>query len=75
MFSRTVNMLTLHDNSRVVDATTRYVAQENVILQEPEQLDDEDIQGFPIEIGKWFTTYSEESGTFVSNVRDEYPED
>jgi len=33
------------------------------------------INSFPIEIGKWFKRYDEETGTFVSNVRQEYPED
>lgn len=30
---------------------------------------------FPIEIGMWFRRYDKEAGRFVSNVKEEYPED
>lgn len=33
------------------------------------------IARFPIEIGKWFKRFDMETGMFVSNIRQEYPED
>lgn len=63
-------------NVIVEDESTRYVAEENVVLLKPGEISREElISSFPIEIGKWFKRYDEESGTFVSNVRQEYPED
>ncbi|KAJ9611606.1 hypothetical protein H2200_004790 [Cladophialophora chaetospira] len=61
-------------NVLVEDESTRYVAQENVVLLGPEEIAEEHINAFPIEIGKWFKRYDPETGTFVSNVRGEYPE-
>jgi len=63
-------------NVIVEDESTRYVAEENVVPLEPGDISKEElINSFPIEIGKWFKRYDEETGTFVSNVRQEYPED
>ncbi|KIX01135.1 uncharacterized protein Z518_10201 [Rhinocladiella mackenziei CBS 650.93] len=60
----------------VEDESTRYVAEENVVLLLPSEISAEDIlNAFPIEIGKWFKRFDLETGTFVSNVRHEYPED
>lgn len=52
----------------------RYVAQENIdpLLTEG---DGGVSDGFPLEIGKWFKRWDREAGVFVSNVRDEYPDD
>lgn len=62
---------------RVEDESTRYVAEENVILLSKQELDTigEVHERFPIEIGMWFRRYDKEKGLFVSNVREEYPED
>lgn len=62
-------------NVLVEDESTRYVAEENVVLLSPGEIGEEHVNAFPIEIGKWFKRYDAETGTFVSNVRDEYPED
>jgi hypothetical protein len=32
------------------------------------------VDSFPIEIGKWFKRYDKESGMFISNILEEYPE-
>ena len=61
-------------NVLVEDESTRYVAQENVVLLSPEEITEEHVNAFPIEIGKWFKRYDAVTGTFVSNVREEYPE-
>ena len=61
-------------NVLVQDESTRYVAQENVVVLAPEEITAEYVNAFPIEIGKWFRRYDAQTGTFVSNVRDEYPE-
>ncbi|KIV96654.1 hypothetical protein PV10_00492 [Exophiala mesophila] len=62
-------------NVLVEDESTRYVAEENIVLLKPEEITNDMIEEFPIEIGKWFKRFDYESGTFVSNVTDEYPED
>lgn len=53
------------------------MAQENVILLAKDELDGfskiED--RFPLELGIWFKRYDKQRGVFVSNVREEYPED
>lgn len=35
----------------------------------------EDVDAFPITIGRCFRRWDKEGNVFVSNVRDEYPED
>lgn len=62
-------------NVLVEDESTRYVAQENVVLLEKDELTDAVVLAFPIEIGKWFRRYDKEKGVFVSNVQREYPDD
>jgi F-box protein 21 len=61
-------------NVLVEDESTRYVAEENVMLLSPKEITADMVTSFPIEIGKWFKRYDEESGTFISNVLEEYPE-
>jgi F-box protein 21 len=61
-------------NVLVEDESTRYVAQENVVLLGPEEITPDHVTAFPIEIGKWFKRFDAQSGTFISNVRDEYPD-
>ncbi|ETI25274.1 hypothetical protein G647_04649 [Cladophialophora carrionii CBS 160.54] len=61
-------------NVLVEDESTRYVAQENVVLLSAEEITEQHVNAFPIEIGKWFKRYDPDTGTFVSNVKDEYPE-
>lgn len=53
------------------------MAEENVILLNKTELDalGEVHEHFPIEIGMWFRRYDSDAGEFVSNVREEYPED
>jgi len=72
--------MTDYANSRccysVDDQSTRYVAQENIIPLTPEEFTDEDVEKtFSMQIGKWFRRFDATTATFVSNVRDEYPED
>ncbi|KIW14969.1 hypothetical protein PV08_07756 [Exophiala spinifera] len=62
-------------NVLVDDKSTRYVAEENVVLLSPDQITDEVLNSFSIEIGKWFKRYDAPTGTFVSNVRHRYPDD
>ncbi len=62
--------------SSVDDRSTRYVAQENIVPLGPSEFSAEDAEKtFSVEIGKWFRRFDAETARFVSNVRDEYPED
>lgn len=62
-------ILTRSANS-VDDSSIRYVAEENVEIIEP---------GVPTSLislaGRYFKRWDRENHTFVSNVRDEYPDD
>ncbi|KAK4946536.1 hypothetical protein LTR10_014388 [Elasticomyces elasticus] len=62
-------------NVLVEDESTRYVAEENVVLLSPSEITEDMLEAFPIEIGKWFKRYDPQTGTFISNVRHEYPDD
>lgn len=64
------------------DGSTRYVAEENVILTGLEEeggngvmITREEVEGFGIEVGKWFKRFDWGTGRFVSNVKAEYPDD
>jgi len=60
----------------VDDRSTRYVAQENIVPLGPDEFSAEEAaRTFSVEIGKWFRRFDASTATFVSNVRDEYPED
>jgi hypothetical protein len=59
--------------NRVHDNSERYVAEENVELLEV--VDQEDVDAFPIAVGRFFKRWDGERNIFVSNVTDEYPED
>jgi F-box protein 21 len=56
--------------SRVEDTSIRYVAEENVEIIEPEA---------PASLitlaGRYFKRWDSETHCFVSNIRDEYPDD
>ena len=58
---------------RVHDNSTRYVAEENVEVLDVVQ--QSDVDAFPIMVGKFFKRWDGERNVFVSNVKDEYPED
>jgi len=63
-------------NVFVNDGSTRYVAQENVVVLGPDEFGAEDVEGtFGVDVGKWFRRFDKDTTTFVSNIRDEYPED
>ncbi|KAI1608709.1 F-box protein 21 [Exophiala viscosa] len=62
-------------NVLVEDESTRYVAEENVVLLSPSEITEDMLAAFPIEIGKWFKRYDPQTATFRSNVRHEYPDD
>lgn len=63
-------------NSFVNDGSTRYVAQENVELLGLDEFAAEDVdRTFGVDVGKWFLRFDPSTATFMSNVRDEYPED
>ncbi|GKZ61315.1 hypothetical protein AnigIFM49718_008025 [Aspergillus niger] len=55
------------------DKSVRYVAEENIEPMDPE------LSELPSSLvavaGKHFKRWDEETRTFVSNIRDEYPED
>lgn len=48
-----------------------------MVLLTKEELDEigEVHERFPIEIGMYFRRYDKDAGRFVSNMREEYPED
>ena len=52
------------------DSSIRYVAEENIEIIEPE---------LPVSLmglaGKFFKRWDQKERVFVSNIRDEYPED
>jgi F-box protein 21 len=54
----------------VEDTSIRYVAEENIEIIEPE---------VPVSLislaGRFFKRWDKEERVFVSNIRDEYPED
>lgn len=54
------------------DRSIRYVASENIEPLGPNDFVPDD---FPIEIGKWFKRWDDDAKVFVSNIRDEYPDD
>jgi len=62
-----------NDGIRVHDNSTRYVAEENVELLEV--VEQSAVDAFPIVVGKFFKRWDGERNVFVSNVKDEYPED
>ncbi|GKZ88864.1 hypothetical protein AnigIFM59636_009998 [Aspergillus niger] len=58
---------------RVEDKSVRYVAEENIEPMDPEL--SELSSSLVAVAGKHFKRWDEETRTFVSNIRDEYPED
>jgi len=54
------------------DKSTRYVAAENIELLAAHEVVPE---AFPLEMGKWFRRWDAVANVFVSNIRDEYPDD
>ena len=55
---------------RVDDGTVRYVAEENVLI-EREAISAE----FMAMAGQHFKRWDETANAFISNIRDEYPDD
>lgn len=55
---------------RVEDRSTRYVAEENIRITKPTD------PGFELMnlAGKYFKRWDKTSGSFVSNITDEYPD-
>ncbi|KAH0543989.1 hypothetical protein FGG08_001756 [Glutinoglossum americanum] len=54
----------------VEDRSVRYIAEENMEIEQPEWV------GELMELaGKHFKRWDKKSGTFISNIRDEYPDD
>ena len=56
--------------SRVHDSSSRYVAEENIEILEP----DEAPEALLPLAGKYFKRWDNEAHRFVSNVEDEYPD-
>jgi hypothetical protein len=54
------------------DKSIRYVAEENIDPQPGDEVVPED---FPMEIGMWFKRWDDIQKVFVSNIKDEYPDD
>jgi F-box protein 21 len=55
---------------RVEDRSVRYVAEENIEIEEPEEVNE------LMELaGRHFKRWDKKSRTFISNIRDEYPDD
>lgn len=65
--------LTISISPRVEDRSVRYVAEENIELIVPEMTDLP--QSLTMIAGKHFKRWDGTTHTFVSNVRDEYPDD
>lgn len=57
----------------VEDKSVRYVAEENIEIIQPNIT--ELSPAFVAVAGKHFKRWDEESRTFVSNIKDEYPDD
>jgi hypothetical protein len=57
--------------SRVEDSSTRYVAEENIMLQNP----DEPNQELMRLAGRFFKRWDCSTREFVSNIKGEYPDD
>jgi F-box protein 21 len=55
-----------------VDASERYVAEENIEIISIER---EVADRFPIEAGKYFKRWDEQRKAFISNIQSQYPED
>lgn len=49
----------------------RHVAEENIAIRQVEQVE-QDLMDLA---GRYFKCWDRFSGTFVSNIRDEYPDD
>lgn len=65
-----VESMIANDIHRAVDKTARYVAEENIELT----------SNFPSQpmmklAGRYFKRWDSKIGRFVSNIRDEYPDD
>lgn len=56
---------------RVNDGTVRYVAEENIAITQLEEVG-QDLMDLA---GRYFKRWDRSSGTFLSNIRDEYPDD
>ena len=56
--------------NRVEDKSVRYVAEENINIVKPDMP-----YGLMGLAGKHFKRWDKESRSFVSNIRDEYPDD
>ncbi|KAL7276273.1 hypothetical protein RUND412_000739 [Rhizina undulata] len=54
----------------VTDKTCRYIAEENICEMHPERADELSQMA-----GKWFKRFCKKSRSFVSNIRDEFPDD
>lgn len=55
---------------RAEDKSNRYVAEDNIELT-----DDRPSDALVRLAGRFFRSYNTESGMFVSNIREEYPDD
>ena len=55
---------------RVEDRSVRYVAEENIEIERPEE-----VRELMELAGRHFKRWDMESRTFISNIRDEYPDD
>ena len=61
--------------TRAVDGSARHVAEENIANIPEEENIESIVDSFPMEIGQYFLRWDDEAKIFVSNVRDQYPED
>nr|POE96907.1 isoform 2 of f-box only protein 21 [Quercus suber] len=75
VFSKAVGMNDETDSKQrfsADDKSTRYVAEENIQPHELRQVPNEILMNMA---GKWFKRWDGKEGRFVSNIRDEYPDD
>lgn len=56
--------------SRVEDQSVRYVAEENIVIK-PQEVDSK----LMALAGNYFKRWDSTTGNFVSNIKDEYPDD
>ena len=56
--------------TRVMDGSVRYVAEENIVVSQTDP-----VESLRKLAGKYFKRYSRADKMFISNIRDEYPDD
>ena len=69
-YQPTIPLYILLTNFRVEDKSVRYVAEENIEIVTPEEP-----QSLMALAGRHFKRWDRATSSFVSNIKDEYPDD